>query len=88
MLPQHHFLRNKNGELAVSFIGKFENLQEDYSHVCEKLNIPSTTLPVINQSGRQPVLKHFDTELVEMLESVYHQDFKTFNYSNCVPAAI
>jgi len=39
IIPQYDFLYDSNGKLLVDFVGKFENLQEDYDKVCEKLNI-------------------------------------------------
>ena len=46
--PQSYFI-NKN----IDFIGRFENLQEDFNLVCEKLGIEPKQLPHENKSVRK-----------------------------------
>ena len=48
IIPQYQYLYNESGELLVDFVGKFENLQEDFNFVCSKLNIENSLLPHVN----------------------------------------
>lgn len=49
--PQSEFICNKDGEVTVDFVGRFENLQDDFNDVCLSLGIPHTVLPRINITG-------------------------------------
>ncbi|MFD2168197.1 sulfotransferase family 2 domain-containing protein [Thalassotalea euphylliae] len=44
VIPQSSFLFDKDGELLVDFIGRFERLQADFSIVCKKLGVEETEL--------------------------------------------
>jgi hypothetical protein len=48
LIPQHEFLLNKDGKLMVDFVGKFESLQEDFNHMCQKIGIEHSSLPYTN----------------------------------------
>lgn len=52
---QYDFLYHNN-KLMVDFIGRYENLQSDFSKVCEKLNLKNKSLPHVNNSeNREPL---------------------------------
>lgn len=86
--PQHQFICEENGDLAVSFVGKFENLQQDFDHVCREIDLPLSMLPLINRSERQKTFQYFDSELLEMVQTFYHKDFELFDYRKCIPTTI
>lgn len=48
--PQSNYLYTENDDLLVDFVGKFENLQDDFDYVCEKIGIPKTQVPHVNES--------------------------------------
>lgn len=50
--PQSDFLYDANGELLVDFVGRFEQLQDDFSRVCQKIGLPDTELPHVNASSK------------------------------------
>lgn len=50
VIPQYDFLHDENGNLLVDFIGRFENIQDDFAYVCDKLNIKEIILPHRNKS--------------------------------------
>ena len=41
-MPQIDFIKNELGEIEVDFVGRFENVTEDWSYVSETLEIPLT----------------------------------------------
>lgn len=51
VIPQTDYLVNSQGDVIVNFVGRFENLQNDFNKVCEKLNIANTTLPHANSTS-------------------------------------
>src|SRR5699024_5979694 len=38
-VPQSHYVCNQNFEIEVDFIGRFENINEDFQKVCNELHI-------------------------------------------------
>jgi hypothetical protein len=68
VIPQYDFLHDQNGTLLVDFVGRFENLQNDFSFVCEKLNIETKTLPHNNKSSS--IFNRRDNNLIEILRSI------------------
>lgn len=50
IMPQYDFLHDDTGRLCVDFVGRYENLDDDFSTVCEKLGIENTGLPRVNPS--------------------------------------
>lgn len=48
--PQSNFVYSENGDLLVDFIGRFEDLQNSFEHVCKQIGLPATQVPHINES--------------------------------------
>jgi hypothetical protein len=42
---QSYWCCNKNGEVMVDYIGRFENLIEDFANICENVGLPLGGLP-------------------------------------------
>lgn len=47
--PQTDFLY-RDGKLLVDFVGRFESLAEDFTHVAGQLDLPTRELPFVNRS--------------------------------------
>ena len=79
--PQVHFLRGQNGRIELDFIGRFENLQEDFNHVRDQLDL-SGELLFINKTKtkREPYQTYYSEELREIAANVYKEDIETFAY--------
>ena len=43
--PQSDYLVDLKGNLIVDFIGKYETLQQDFTHCCQVIDIPTIELP-------------------------------------------
>lgn len=72
---------NHNGCQIIDFIGRFENLQDDFAHVCQTLNIPFTDLPKKNSSKRQSDYRYYyDDELINLVHETYKDEIDFFNF--------
>lgn len=77
---QHIFLEDENGNLAVDFIGRFENIDEDFKKVTAALNM-NRVLKKTNTSERKENYRdYFDLETQKIVENVYQKDIQLFNY--------
>jgi hypothetical protein len=68
VIPQYDFLHDQNGILLVDFVGRFENLQEDFTYICDRLNIKIKTLPHHNKSTS--IFNRRDNNVMEILRSI------------------
>jgi len=53
IMPQTAMLYDGNGRLLVDFVGKFENLQQDFTKVCKHLGFEDSSLPHVNSSDKK-----------------------------------
>lgn len=48
---QHSFLKNNQGKIDVDFLGRFENLKEDWVHLSDELGFPMLHSPDVFSNG-------------------------------------
>jgi hypothetical protein len=80
MLPQYKFIYDTKETLHADFIGKFENLQEDFNKVCEKLGIEKRILPHSKKTKHKNYEEYYDNETREIVEEKYRKDIELFGY--------
>lgn len=77
---QHLFLCDANGELAVDFVGRFEQLQADFAKVTEHLKL-DLRLPHVNASRHRDYREYYDDEIYEKVTRHWDRDIRLFDYS-------
>ena len=93
--PQCDFIQDNDGRIIVDYVGKFENLQNDFNTICQKIHVESTQLPHINRSKTyNPIInilklnknikkhysEYYDSETKEFVAHIYKDDIKKFEY--------
>lgn len=85
-VPQYKILtastENSSG-LLVDFVGRFENLAEDFAHVMSRID-PARKIELgkWNVSDKRRDYRHyFNDELVQLVADRYSEDIEYFNYS-------
>lgn len=78
--PQSEILTNASGEIAVDFVGRYENLQHSYDEICERIRIPTTDLTRRNPSEHATYAEYYDDELREVVATFYNDDLRIFSY--------
>ena len=53
IMPQTEMLYDREGNLLVDFVGKFECLQQDFGKVCDHLGFADSSLPHVNSSDKK-----------------------------------
>jgi hypothetical protein len=77
---QKDFVTDESGQSIVDFIGRFENLDEDFSKLCRKLNIKAR-LPHINVSTHRDFRTYFSDRSAELIANAFKEDIEYFGYS-------
>lgn len=78
-IPQYLFVVDFQGRKMVDFIGRFENLAEDFRYVSERIGV-NKELPFLNESSRTDYRECYTPALAERVWSVYRADFELFGY--------
>ena len=86
---QVEHIRDRNGNLMMDFVGRVENIVEDFAHVCKESGYPEITLPHLNHIGyyagdereeEEHYSVHYTPELVEIVAQRSWEDIEAFNY--------
>ncbi|MCH9661235.1 MAG: sulfotransferase family protein [Bacteroidetes bacterium] len=77
---QWHFITNKAGEVPMDFIGRFENLQEDFNIVCEHLKIEDSGLPRLLHRSYSPYTENYTDSTKDLIYQLYRKEIDYFEY--------
>ena len=78
---QAYYLADKDNNILVDFVGKFENIHDDFTEISSRLNISSKDLQHKNKSNRERDLsKILDKESIQKVNHLYRIDFEIFQY--------
>ena len=77
---QLDYVSDNDGKILVDFIGKFENLQEDYNQICDKIKIKSFRLEKINQYNHKDYKSYYNDRDIEKVYNLYKRDIEYFDY--------
>jgi len=78
--PQHLQLCDSGGQLALDFVGRYEDLQRSYDTICERIGIPGTELGSRNASIHSTYVDYYDDELRQLVATFYADDLRIFDY--------
>lgn len=77
---QKEFVYDRHGNQLVDFVGKLENLRDDFAVVCDRIGI-SVELPHENASRHDAWRSYYTDETAALIADAYRDDIETFGYS-------
>lgn len=73
-------LTGRNGDMAMDFVGRFENLRADYRHVCERIDIDDT-LSHHNRFLHPPYRDFYDDVSRQRVADHWDDEIRAFGYA-------
>jgi len=77
---QYLQLVDAQGNSAMDYIGRYEQLQDSVNEICDRLQIKSTQLQKRNTSEHNQYREYYDEELKSAVAELYQEDLRRFNY--------
>lgn len=77
---QLNFLTDRQGNMLNDFVGRFENLQEDFNKLCDLLTIPRRILPVRNSTKHKHFSDYYNKDTVALVRKHHGVDAEYFGY--------
>jgi hypothetical protein len=79
---QKEYFYDNDNNLMVDYVGKFENLNDDFNKIAKEINIKETELPVKKKSSNRSSYKDYYSEKSQKLvEDYYKEEIQLFGYS-------
>lgn len=76
---QCDWLKDERGDIAIDFIGRFENLASDFSRVAERI-APGASLQHLNASRRGSYTRYYDPQSRQAVARWFAEDIERFGY--------
>jgi hypothetical protein len=77
---QSSFVVDAQGNEIVDFIGRFENLADDFGHVCKAIGI-ELGLPHENKSKHDTFRRYYTDETAALIAEHFAEDIERFGYT-------
>lgn len=76
------YFEDSAGELVTTEpIGRFENLQGDFSSILKSLGLPDVQLPLVNVTKHAHYTHLYDDKTRELVGEIFAKDIERFNYA-------
>jgi hypothetical protein len=76
----YEFICDADGNVIVDFVGRYENLEQDFARICEQAGLPRFELPHLNQSTSGDYRKHYTSETRDIVAGWSRLDIEKFGY--------
>ena len=81
-LTQFDWISDYSGRIDIDFIGRFENLEEDFREVCRAVNLPAIDLGKEKTSeNRKHYRQYYDGLTKGVVKKYFEKDLDCFKYS-------
>ena len=75
-----------DGKININFIGKFENLEQDFQQVLQNIgftNIIHEVEKEMNKRPHKPYYEYYDQETLDKVNHLLQEDFDKLDYKKC-----
>ena len=78
--PQSKYVEYDDGEKFINFVGKFENLKEDWKTLAKKYKLNKNLLFLGGKSNHKHYRQYYNNKLIKIVSEIYKRDLELFNY--------
>ncbi len=80
------FYLESEGQIGVTDLLRFEQLESDWKKLMEKIGLKNITLAFKNRSERDTdFMKYYDSETIRKVNEIYKREFELFDYQMITP---
>lgn len=79
--PQLEWISDLDGNVIVDFVGRFENLRQDFATICARLGLSTAVLPHYGASKHDDYRSYYKDEDVDIIAKWYKKDIEHFGYA-------
>jgi hypothetical protein len=76
---QKDFICAPDGSQLIDFIGRYENLDREFTAICEHIGIRAS-LPILNVSKTRPYQDYYTPETIDLVRQTFAPDIDMFGY--------
>lgn len=76
---QKEFLYDRSGNQLVDFVGRIENINEDFQYICDKIGVKNK-LKHTNKSVHQDYRKMYSGHTFDLINKTYAEEINLFGY--------
>ncbi|NJL76460.1 MAG: sulfotransferase family protein [Saprospiraceae bacterium] len=66
--------------MIVDFVGKYENLANDFEHIKKKIGINDSLNHLNKSRDNRDYLKYYNPETIDLVWEAYQEDITLFDY--------
>ena len=78
---QINMLADSNDQILMDYVGKFENLHEDWKHICDQIGIPHQELPHLKNAKIVDYNSYYTPENRDLVTQLWKRDIEAFGYA-------
>ncbi|MBM9514820.1 sulfotransferase family 2 domain-containing protein [Desulfogranum marinum] len=79
---QTFWIKNSNGDIPLDYIGRFENLDNDFEKICNLMKIEPLKLPhELKGAANSSHQDAYDSKTIDLISSIYREEIELFGYS-------
>jgi hypothetical protein len=82
-MPQVRNIINEKGKIDINYIGKFENLENDFQIILKNIgvkNIIHDVKKTMNKRDHSDFHEYYDQEVLNIVNFYLQEDFQNLNY--------
>lgn len=80
-IPQFEFLRVAGSAPKVDFVGRFENLEEDFQHIAQTIGAESVLAKRNSRSVGRDFREYYEDDTVQIVADAFATDIELFGYT-------
>ena len=80
MTPQYKFIYDNGMNLQVDFVGRFENLKNDFDYISSKLIKKPAPLQHLQKTSHEDYNLYYNKDMKKKVFELYEKDFSLFGY--------